>query len=331
MSVLVFVHAAAAPSLVAPKVEWTSTARDGSTLQLLKDQSPLTMKAASEKPKGPALIVDRTKKFQEFAGFGGAFTEAAAINWRKLDAAKQQEVIDLYFGAPEDGGLGYTMGRVPINSCDFSPASYTFDDVRGDTNLDHFDSSVAHDVDNGMVPMILAAQAKAKSRGERVKLLASPWSPPAWMKLPVNGVQSMLASAKPNGLDPKMQRPWATYFSKWIDAYKAHGVDVWGVTVQNEPEAVAGWEAMLWTPSFMASFVKDHLGPVLKAAHPEVLIVGLCVLRLAPTHLAARTSPPHGCTIVAPSSHYCYNFTLSPFARSRAPLLAPTLAHQRPQ
>ena len=61
MSVLVFVHAAAAPSLVAPKVEWTSTARDGSTLHLLKDQSPLTMKAASEKPKGPALIVDRKK------------------------------------------------------------------------------------------------------------------------------------------------------------------------------------------------------------------------------------------------------------------------------
>ena len=257
------------------RVEWTATARAGdNTLTLLKDMPPLTMTAAAAKPTGPALVLDRSKKYQEFAGFGGAFTEATAINWRKLSPSRQQEVIDLYFGAPEDGGLGYTMGRVPINSCDFSPASYTFDDVRDDLTLEHFDSSVAHDVDNGMVPMIKAAQAKARDRGERLKLLASPWSPPAWMKLPVSGVQSMLASAKPNGLMPSMQRPWATYFAKWISAYQGHGVDVWGVTVQNEPEAVAGWEAMLWTPQFMASFVRDHLGPVLQEAHPDVLILG---------------------------------------------------------
>ena len=83
------------------------------------------------------------------------------------------------------------------------------------------------------------------------------------MKVPVNGVQSMLMSAKPNGLKAEMQRPWAKYFSKWIDAYTAHGVDVWGVTVQNEPEATAGWESMLWTPDFMASFVKVAQTPAL--------------------------------------------------------------------
>merc|ERR1719157_482133 len=83
------------------------------------------------------------------------------------------------------------------------------------------------------------------------------------MKLPVNGNRSMIASAKPNGLDPKMQRPWAKYFSKFIQAYKKHGIDMWAVTVQNEPEAAVGWEACLWTPQYQASFVKDSVKRVL--------------------------------------------------------------------
>ena len=280
-------------------VEWTQTARDGSTMTLLEDQKPLNMAASIGKPKGPAIIVDRSKKFQEFAGFGGAFTEATAINWRKLDAKHQEEVIKLYFSSPAEGGLGYTMGRVPINSCDFSPDSYTFDDVKGDTELKHFDTTVQHDVDNGMVPMIKAAQEAAKKRGQRLKLLASPWTAPAWMKVPVNGVQSMLISAKPNGLKAEMQRPWAKYFSKWIDAYTSHGVDVWGVTVQNEPEATAGWESMLWTPDFMASFVKVAqsltLLPVPRQSPP----------RASPTLHETIASPrpvtPHSVT----ASHLC--------------------------
>lgn len=230
-------------------VAWTQTARDGSKMTLLEDQEPLRMAPVKSPPSGPAISIDRSKKYQEFAGFGGAFTEATAINWRRLDARHQEEVIQLYFASPEEGGLGYTMGRVPIGSCDFSPVSYTFDDVEGDVDLEHFDTSVVHDVENGMIPMIKAAQAAARSRGQRLKLLASPWTPPAWMKLPVNGIRSMLTSAKPNGLDPEMQRPWARYFSKWIDAYTARGVDVWGVTVQNEPGAHRGTGGRPLAPS----------------------------------------------------------------------------------
>ena len=236
-------------------VEWTQTARHGDgSLVLLKDMPPLHMKASASPPNRASLVLDRTKRFQQYVGFGGAFTEAAAINWRKLSAERQQEVIDRYFGPPEKGGLGYTLGRVPINSCDFSPASYTFDDVEGDVKLEHFDTEVKHDVEAGMIPMIRAAQAAAKARGQSLRLVASPWSPPAWMKRPVydwrvgREVQSMLASAKPSGLLPSMERPWAEYFAKWITAYAGHGIDVWAVTVQNEPEATAGWEAMLWTP-----------------------------------------------------------------------------------
>ena len=197
-------------------VQWSQTARnDDGSLVLLEDKPPLTMTAA-DAPKKPAIVVDVTKTFQEFAGFGGAFTEAASTNWMKLSEEKKAEVIDTYFGAPEDGGLGYSMGRVPINSCDFSPASYTFDDVEGDVELTHFDTTVQHDVDNGMVPMIKAAMDKAKSRGVDLKLLASPWSPPAWMKKPVDDgagglKRSQTGSAKPNGLDPDSQVRWTAH------------------------------------------------------------------------------------------------------------------------
>lgn len=218
--------------------------------------------------------MDTSKKYQEILGFGGAFTEATAINWRKLSQADQDEVIRLYFSSAEEGGLGYTLGRVPINSCDFSPASYSFDDTFGDTSLAHFDGGVKHDVDSGMIPMIKQAQKLVKARGFTLNVYASPWSPPAWMKERVWGQQSMLLSAQPNGLMPSMQRPWAKYFSKFISAYSGHGIDLWGVTVQNEPEAAVGWEACLWTPEYMAAFVRDHLGPVLEADHPGVKIIG---------------------------------------------------------
>ena len=254
----------------------TARFKDGS-VKLLEDMPPLEMVPMGSAPK--SLAVDTSRRHQEIIGFGGAFTEAAALNWKLLSQDDQKKVISLYFDPPEKGGHGYTLGRVPINSCDFSPESYSFDDVAGDVELEHFDTSVTHDVESGMIPMILAAQEKVVARGEKLNVYASPWSPPAWMKLPAANqsgvvVQSMLVSAKPNGLDPQHQRPWAKYFSKFISAYRSHGIDLWGVTVQNEPEAAVGWEAMLWTPEYMASFVRDHLGPVLAAEQPNVRILG---------------------------------------------------------
>ena len=263
-------------ALGAIKIDVLQTARfrDGSTV-LMKDQPQVEMKSMADfLPAEHTLTIDTTKTYQEIVGFGGAFTEASAINWRLLSKEDQEKVINLYFAGPEEGGHGYTLGRVPMDSCDFSPESYTFDDVAGDTDLKHFDDSVSHDVSVGMIPMMLAAQEKIVKRGYKMSLYASPWSPPAWMKRPVLGVQSMLASATPSGLMPSMQRVWAKYFSRFISAYRKQGLDMWGVTVQNEPEAAVGWEAMLWSPQFMASFVKNHLGPVLEEEQPGVKIIG---------------------------------------------------------
>ena len=193
---------------------------------LALEMPPVELKKM-ERPTDRALSIDRAVKFQELTGFGGAFTEAAALNWRSLSEEDQDKVIKAYFASPAEGGLGYTVGRVPINSCDFGPGgitrTYSFDDVDDDIKLEHFDDTVQHDVDSGIIPMILAAKEAIEKAGQSLTLFASPWSPPHWMKLPVDGVRSMLRTAKPNGLDPAMQRPYANYFSKFISACTSVG------------------------------------------------------------------------------------------------------------
>ena len=101
-----------------PQIEWVQTARfkDGSTT-LLQDMTPLKMEELKELPKEKTLEIDTSRTYQELLGFGGAFTEASAINWRKLTKEQQDEVIKLYFASPEEGGHGYTLGRVPSARC----------------------------------------------------------------------------------------------------------------------------------------------------------------------------------------------------------------------
>mmetsp|Transcript_134522 Transcript_134522/g.335627 ORF Transcript_134522/g.335627 Transcript_134522/m.335627 type:complete len:498 (+) Transcript_134522:105-1598(+) len=212
---------------------------------------------------GPTIHLSSVME-QEIHGFGGAFTEAAALVFQSLPTDKQLQVLDLYWGA---NGIGYTTGRVHINSCDFSPLSYSFDDVDGDLGLQHFDANVTHDT-VAMIPFIRAAQDLLRNTGKELKLLAAPWSPPAWMK--TNG--AMDGSDQP-GLKDTCQASWAKYFSKWITAYKAHGIPIWAITPQNEPENAAKWEACVFTPEQEMEFLADYLGPTLKADHPDVKIL----------------------------------------------------------
>lgn len=222
-------------------------------------------------PPSPALITFRSsEKYQSLIGFGGAFTEASAVNFYALPQEAQQRVLDLYFG--QDGN-GYTLGRIHINSCDFSLSSYSFDDVDGDTDLRHFDRDVTHDEEN-LLPFMRAAMARSK---RPIRLLASPWSPPAWMKVPnAKGDQKMTGSAVPNGLrdDPQVKFAWARYLSMFISAYASKGVPIWAITPQNEPEFPAPWEACAYTASYENDFIQNYLGPVLREEHPELLILG---------------------------------------------------------
>ena len=104
--------------MLSSQVEWVQTARFKNfdltdSVVLLKDMPPLSMTPMEETPSELTLEVDTSQTFQEILGFGGAFTEASAINWRLLSKKDQEEVIRLYFASPEEGGHGYTLGRVP--------------------------------------------------------------------------------------------------------------------------------------------------------------------------------------------------------------------------
>jgi glucosylceramidase len=199
----------------------------------------------------PKLVVNTHRRFQRIEGFGGAFTEAAATTWQQLPPAVAQALLRAYFD-PE-AGHGYTFNRVHMNSCDFSLGHYAHAAVPGDAALAHF--SIERDR-QALLPMIKAAMAVA---GRPMKLLVSPWSPPAWMKS--NGAMN-------NGgmLLPEHAATWAQCYVRFIQAYEAEGVPIWGVSVQNEPDATQRWDSCIYTAEQERDFVRDHLGPALHAA-----------------------------------------------------------------
>jgi glucosylceramidase len=193
------------------------------------------------------VFVDPAKAFQTILGIGGALTDASAETYYKLPESKRRELIRAYFD-PSDG-IGYTLARTQINSCDFSSESYCY--VKdGDTALATF--SIEHDL-RYRIPFIKEAIAAA---GGRLRLFASPWSPPAWMK----GNGDMLHGGT---LKPEYRDSWARYYVAFIRAYEGAGVPIWGLTVQNEPLANQTWESQHLTAEEERDFIKGFLGPTL--------------------------------------------------------------------
>ncbi len=199
--------------------------------------------------KDQYIFVDASKTFQTILGIGGALTDDAAETFYKLPKDKQQEILTKYFD-PQNG-IGYTLGRTHINSCDYpSQESYTY--VKdGDAQLTSFD--IAPDL-KYRIPFIKEVLATAGSNN--FTLFASPWSPPAWMK----DNDNLLHGGK---LKPEFYESWARYFGKFINAYEKAGVPIWGVTVQNEPMSAQKWESCVYTAEEERDFVKNHLGPIL--------------------------------------------------------------------
>jgi glucosylceramidase len=195
------------------------------------------------------VFVDPSRTFETLVGIGGAITDASAETYAKLPKAKQDELLRAYFDPKV--GIGYSLVRTNIHSCDFSSASYTYV-AEGDKDLKTF--SIAPDLKH-RIPMIRAALATAQGG---VTVYASPWSPPAWMK----DNKNMLRGGK---LLPEFRAAWANYFVEFIRAYEQAGVPIWGITVQNEPMAVQTWESCIFTAEEERDFVRDHLGPTMQA------------------------------------------------------------------
>lgn len=192
------------------------------------------------------VFVNPAKTFQDFVGIGGAISDASAEIYATLSDSTKAQLIDAYYD--NDKGIGYTMLRTSIHSTDFSSESYTYIQ-EGDSSLTSF--SIDHDRAY-RIPLIKAALEKASSLVTHV----APWSPPAFMK----SNQSML---KGGSLLPEYYQSWANYYVKFIKAYEAEGIPIWGLTVQNEPMATQTWESCIYTADEERDFVKNYLGPTL--------------------------------------------------------------------
>lgn len=224
------------------KVDVFETSAQGNSLKKITE--------FSESKNTVLITLNPQAKFQTITGFGGAFTESSAYLLNKLSAVNRKKIMEAYFS---EKGANYSLTRTHINSCDFSLKQYAYDMVDGDKNLDHF--SIEEDKKNNLIPMILEAKSISKNG---FNIIASPWTAPPWMKDNKKWVGGKLL--------PEYNNTWALYFSKYIDGYKKEGIDIWGITVENEPHGNGGnWESMLFTPQEMTSFVQNCLGPKLEA------------------------------------------------------------------
>jgi len=197
----------------------------------------------------PCIFIDPTHAFQTFTGIGGSLTDASAETFAKLPEDQQEKFLKAYFD--EKSGIGYTVARTNIHSCDFSSESYTYVS-EGDKALKSF--SIARD-QQFRIPFI---KRTIEAAGGKLNLIVSPWSPPAWMK----DNNNMLRGGK---LLPEYYDTWADYFVKFINAYEKEGIPVWGLTIQNEPMATQTWESCIYTADEERDFIKNHLGPKLWA------------------------------------------------------------------
>ena len=227
---------------------------NSTTIYLTSKESKARIKKIPEsellhdsKTESRSIKVDKNLTRQSILGFGGAFTEASASIYDQLETDKKNEIIQAYFG---DSGNQYNMGRTHINSCDFSLGNYALCEQE-DRKLTNF--SIERDK-KMLIPFIKEALKKASSP---IFLMASPWSPPPWMKTN----DQMNHGGK---LKEEFQDTWAEYYCKYIEFYERDGIPIWGISVQNEPEAVQTWDSCIYTGEEERDFIKNFLGPALK-------------------------------------------------------------------
>lgn len=187
--------------------------------------------------------------FQEILGFGGAFTEAAAYTFARMDAQTKEKLVELCFG---ESGNRYNFCRTHIQSCDFALDNYAYVSDPEDRALKTF--SIQRDREY-ILPFIHAALEK--NRG--IAFLASPWSPPAFMK--TNGDMNHGGKLKAEYFDM-----WADMVVAYIREFEKEGVAITRLTVQNEPAATQTWDSCIFSGAEEGTFAVNHLRPALDRA-----------------------------------------------------------------
>ena len=232
------------------------------------------------KPTGTTVVISPDIVKQTIVGIGSSFTESSAFVLAHLDAPARAEVMDKIFS---EQGANFSLTRTPIGSTDFSvEGKYSYAEVPDDRALEHF--SIAPDKDGfaqaeypgisdesfDLLPMIKEAMAiKSQQDASELRIVASAWTAPPWMK----DVEDWYVSGAPENdyqgtggmLKPEYVQTYADYVVRYLDSYRNEGVDIWGLTPVNEPHGNSGnWESMHFTPETQNEFIKQNLGPALR-------------------------------------------------------------------
>lgn len=177
-------------------------------------------------------------KKQTWYGLGGSITQSSAYNFSLLSEKKQKELLDAYFGK---NGLDYHLGRISIASNDFCLHSYEYTKCK-----DFSDFSIEEDK-KYVLPML-----KEILKNKKITLVASPWSPPSWMK----ENKDLYYGDK---LKKEYYESYVKYFNLFLKEYEKEGIDIQYLTIQNEPNASQRWESCKFTLEEQYSFLKDFL------------------------------------------------------------------------
>ncbi len=227
---------------------------------------------------------------QTITGIGTSFTESSAFVLGHLDPAARREVMENIYG---EAGANFPIARTHIGSTDFSVyGKYSYAETAGDAELEHFSIAAdkagfdpathpgMQDPTYDLLPMIQEALAIKRAQKDRtLDIVASAWTAPPWMKdietwyIPISEENNWQGTG--GDLKPQNVSTYADYLVRYLDAYEAEGVDIWGLTPVNEPHGNSGqWESMHFSPASQNDFIKNHLGPKLAAsAHAGVKLL----------------------------------------------------------
>lgn len=187
-------------------------------------------------------------EFQVFEGFGGAFTDSAGYVYAKMKEEQKREMISSYFNSNH---MNYRLGRMHIDSCDFSVEQYEAMSDESDRELSSFSLERTKKY---IFPLIEDAQ---KELGKPVELMVTPWSPPAFMK--TNGERSHGGKLKKG-----YEAFWADYICKYIIELRKEGLKICRMSIQNEPAATQTWDSCIFSAEDERDFLRDYLYPAMQ-------------------------------------------------------------------
>lgn len=226
----------------------------------LFQQQPQPIQFSSSPVSGTIIDVSDSKVFQTIDGFGFAVTGGSAQLLMRMDPAKRASILrELY---AEDGdGIGSSYIRISVGASDMNDHVYSYDDLpKGETDVNMAKFNL--DPDRADVIPVLK---EILAINPKIKILASPWSAPLWMK--TSGV------ARGGVLKPEYFPAYALYFVKYIQGMQAEGITIDTLTIENEPLNEKNTPSMLMLESEQDDFIKNHLGPAFKKAGIKTKIV----------------------------------------------------------